>query len=157
MAFIPGSIAKDGGNSTNYDFGFQPIDWSDAIAKRHDMDYAKATETGGVYAGFLEDTRTLQTDKDMIARVKDLLGNISNPFKKNGVDGVETPFRTSTSGEMEASLNGQLIVIGAVATYKKWKIDSKYTNKDTYSKLRDEFKKYDGLIAGIIDLINPGK
>jgi RHS repeat-associated protein len=148
----PGSVTKDGGKgSTNYDFSFQPIDWSDAIAKRHDMDYAAATATGEKYAGFLEDVRTVQADRDMVQRINDY----TNPFKK--VEGVETPFRTSWSGEMDMSMEGQLVVIGALATYKQWKIDNGYGNKDTYETLRKDFYKHDALTAAIIDLINPNK
>lgn len=65
-----GSVTYDGGESNNYDFGFRPLDWSDAIAKRHDMDYAAVTATGEKYAGFLEDVRTLQADLDMVDRLK---------------------------------------------------------------------------------------
>ncbi|HMR85489.1 MAG TPA: RHS repeat-associated core domain-containing protein [Niabella sp.] len=148
----PGSITKDGGeNSTNYDFSFQPIDWSDAIAKRHDMDYAEATATGEKYAGFLEDTRTVQADRDMVQRINDY----TNPFKK--VKGVETPYRTSWSLEMDLSMQGQLIVIGALAKYKQWKIDNKYGNNVTFNTLRNDFYKFDALTAAIIDLINPNK
>jgi RHS repeat-associated protein len=144
----PGSITKDGGeNSSNYDFSFQPIDWSDAIAKRHDMDYAAATATGEAYAGFLEDVRTVQADKDMVQRISDY-GDL---FKK--VKGVETPYRTSWSGEMEFSMKGQSVVISALATYKQWKIDNNKGNKDTYDKLRDEFIKENKAVALIIDKI----
>lgn len=148
----PGSITKDGGKgSTNYDFTFQPIDWSDAIAKRHDMDYAAATTTGEKYAGFLEDVRTVQADRDMVQRINDR----TNLFKK--VEGVEAPSRTSWSGEMDKSMQGQLVVIGALATYKQWKIDNGHGNRDTYETLRKDLYKYDALIAAIIDLINPNK
>jgi len=150
----PGSITKDGGKaSSNYDFSFQPIDWSDAIAKRHDMDYAAATATGEEYAGFLEDIRTVQADKDMVLRIGNLINNINNPFKKNNVEGVEKPYRTSASGEMIATLNGQSAAISGLATYKQWKIDNNYSNKDTYDKLRDQFKKDNWLTSKVIDLI----
>lgn len=148
----PGSITKDGGkNSTNYDFSFQPIDWADAIAKRHDMDYAEATATGEAYAGFLEDVRTVQADRDMVKRI----GDYKDLFKK--VEGVETPYRTSWSGEMELAMKGQEVVVSALATYKQWKIDNGYGNKETYDKLRDQFREDNGLVAAIIDLINPNK
>jgi hypothetical protein len=144
----PGSITKDGGaGSTNYDFSFQPIDWSDAIAKRHDMDYAAATATGEKYAGFLEDVRTLQADKDMVQRINDY----KDIFKD--VQGVETPYRTSWSGEMEFSMKGQSIVISTLAIYKQWKIDHNYGNKDTYDKLRDKFRKDNKAASFIIDKI----
>jgi RHS repeat-associated protein len=144
----PGSITKDGGEkSTNYDFSFQPIDWADAIAKRHDMDYAAATATGEAYAGFLEDVRTVQADKDMVQRLKDY----TNPFKD--ITGVETPFRTSYSVEMDGTMVGQSIVIGALATYKQWKIDNGYGNKDTYDKLRAQFVEDNPGTTDIIDLL----
>ena len=144
----PGCITKDGGDkSSNYNFSFQPIDWADAIAKRHDMDYAAATAIGDAYAGFLEDVRTVQADKDMVQRIK----NYSNSFKN--VTGVETPFRTSYSVEMVGTMMGQKIVIGALANYKQWKIDNGYGNKDTYDKLRTQFVKENPGTTGIIDLL----
>jgi RHS repeat-associated protein len=144
----PGSITKDGGeNSSNFDFSFQPIDLADAIAKRHDMDYVAATATGEKYAGFLEDIRTVQADKEMVQRIKDY----TNPFKK--VKGVETPFRTSYSEEMDMALVGQRIIIDALVTYKEWKIENGYGNKDTYERLRDKFKKRNPGTSAIIDLI----
>ena len=158
----PGSITKDGlPNSTNYNFDLQPIDWADAIAKKHDMDYADATKTGEKYAGFLEDIRTVQADRDMVARVDQLLAGALNPFvKKNKVDGVETPYRTSTSGEMLAAASGQRLLINALAVYKQWKIDKGYTNlkKYTYLKLRDEFAKDHSVIDKVImGLVKPKK
>jgi RHS repeat-associated protein len=146
----PGCITKDG-KGANYDFRFQPIDWPDAIAKRHDMDYVAATAAGEKYAGFLEDVRTVQADRDMVQRLKDY----ANPFKK--VEGVETPYRTSWSGEMHLSIDGQLTAINALATYKQWKIDNGYGNKDSFETLRKHFYKYDAVTAAIIDLIRPNK
>jgi RHS repeat-associated protein len=150
----PGSITTNGGeNSTKYDFTFQPIDWADAIAKRHDMDYADATTKGEKCAGvgYIDDIRTLQADKDMVQRIDDY----KDLSKK--VEGVETPYRTSWSGEMEFAMKGQSVVISALATYKQWKIDHNYGNKDTYDKLSDKFGKDNALVAAIIDLINPNK
>jgi RHS repeat-associated protein len=140
----PGSITTDGGSkSRNYDFTLQPIDWSDAIAKRHDMDYADVGSTN-----FLEDIQTLKADRDMIKRINDY----NNPFKQ--LEGAETPYRTSWSVEMDLSMQGQLIVIGALATYKQWKINNGYGNKDTYEFLRSKFYEYDPVTAATIDLIN---
>lgn len=145
----PGSITIDGGEkSINYDFTFQPIDWSDAIAKRHDMDYASVTATGEKYGGFLEDIRTVNADRDMIQRINDY----TNPFKI--LEGVETPYRTSWSVEMDLSMQGQLIVIGALAAYKQWKIDNGYGINDKYNTLRNDFYDYDAINAATIDLIN---
>lgn len=90
----PGSIRKDGlTNSENYDFSFQPIDWADAISKRHDQDYETATKNGEPYAGYLEDIRTVQADRDMVKRVTKLINGATNPFiKKNYISGVDTFF-----------------------------------------------------------------
>jgi RHS repeat-associated protein len=148
----PGCVT---GRNGDYDFSYQPIDWADAIAKRHDMDYAAVTSTGEPYAGYLEDIRTVQADRDMIARVRNIISDINHPTRRNHVAGVEIPFRTSSSGEMRVALDGQLIVISALATYKQWKIDNNYTNRDTYIQLRDRFFEYDPITATIIDLINP--
>lgn len=143
----PGSVTFDGGaDSENYDFGFQPIDWSDAIAKKHDMDYAAATGKGEKDAGYLEDVRTLQADKDMLSRIDHF--TFLGPL---GLKGVETPYRTSLSGEMHMSMEGQSVAIGALMTYKQWKIDNKKGNKDTYKTLQNDFRKYDPLTAFLIE------
>jgi len=137
--------------SGNYDFTFQPIDWADAIAKRHDMDYfdkQKNDKPGDVKGTvFLEDVRTVQADKDMIQRIE----NYKELFKD--VEGVETPYRTSWSEEMQLAMKGQLVVIGALATYKQWKIDHGYGNQDTYTTLRSQFAKDHKLVASVIDMI----
>jgi hypothetical protein len=144
----PGSVTDRNGK---YDFGFQPIDWSDAIAKRHDMDYAavqKNDKPGDVKGiAFLEDIRTVQADRDMVQRIDDY-----KDLSKN-VQGVETPFRTSWSGEMELSMAGQSVVISALATYKQWKIDNGYGNQDTYDTLSNQFRKENKAVAAVIDLI----
>jgi RHS repeat-associated protein len=148
----PGSVTDRNGK---YDFSFQPIDWSDAIAKRHDMDYAavqKNDKPGDVKGiGFLEDIRTVQADRDMVQRIEDY-----KDLSKD-VQGVETPFRTSWSGEMELSMAGQSVVISALATYKQWKIDNGYGNQDTYDTLSDQFRKENKAVAAVIDLIVSGK
>lgn len=147
----PGSITDRNGN---YDFSFQPTDWADAIAKRHDMDYAKATASGNDL-GYIEDTRTYQAGVDMIGRLKDLKQDIANPFKKISVDGIETPFRTSVSGEMQVALEGQITVISALASYKKWKIDNGYTGKtDTFDKLKSTYSDHDSINAAIISILS---
>jgi len=137
-----GSITHDGNeNSENFNFDEQPIDWGDAIAKRHDIDYS---EVAGVnYAGYLEDVRTLQADKDMIKRIDEF---ILNNFYKipgmalSGPSGVETPVRTTGSTELEGSLYGQRIFIAALATYKQWKIDNNLGNDDKYEDNKVAFE-----------------
>ncbi len=150
----PGCITYDGKfNSTNYNFNAQPIDWADAIAKRHDMDYEKATANGEEYAGYLEDIRTLQADRDMVDRIDKLSNAFVNPFKSNTVEGVETPVRTSYSTEMDGTLLGQRIVINALATYKQWKIDNNLGNDDLYKDNRKSFQKAHPGITIILDQI----
>jgi len=140
----PGSITYDGFNgSENYNFDAQPIDYADAIAKRHDMDYAAAA--GENYAGYLEDVRTLQADRDMVQRIDDF----TNPFKS--VKGIETPVRTSYSTEMDFSMLGQRVLINALATYKQWKVDNKLGNDNLYKDNRDAFGKAHPATAKILD------
>ncbi|MDO5655049.1 MAG: DUF6443 domain-containing protein [Flavobacteriaceae bacterium] len=140
----PGSITYDGvEKSTNYNFDAQPIDYADAIAKRHDMDYAAAA--GENYAGYLEDVRTLQADRDMVQRIDDFV----NPFKS--VNGIETPVRTSYSTEMDFSMLGQRVLINALATYKQWKVDKELGNDNLYKDNREAFGKAHPGTAKILD------
>lgn len=149
----PGSVTHDGfKESTKYDFNEQPIDWADAIAKRHDMDYAAVASEN--YKGYLEDVRTLQADRDMIARIDDFIAKNSNKIpgmELSGPEGVETPVRMTTSPEFEWSLFGQRILINALATYKQWKIDNNLGNDDKYKDHRGDFKKAHPGIVIILD------
>lgn len=146
----PGSLTHDGKpGSENYNFNEQPIDWADAIAKRHDIDYAAVASEN--YAGYLEDVRTLQADKDMVTRIDKLVASFLNPFKTNGVEGVETPVRTSYSTEMDFTLLGQRIMINALATYKQWKVDNNLGNDDKYQDNREAFVKAHPVTAKILD------
>ncbi len=149
-----GYVTYDGGSeSKNYDFSFQPIDYADAIAKRHDQDYEAATGTGYPSAGFIEDIRTLQADKDMLRRIDELTRSSLNPLKSIKVEGIETPVRTSYSFERDFSVLGQSIMIDALATYKQWKVDNKYTNKDVFKDIGDKFRKAHPVAAKVIDQI----
>ena len=70
-----GSVTHDGfEGSTNYNFNQQPIDWADAIAKRHDMDYDVVASEN--YAGYLEDIRTVQADRDMVCNREITMHNL---------------------------------------------------------------------------------
>jgi len=140
----PGSLTHDGiKGSENYNFNDQPIDYADAIAKRHDMDYAAVA--GENYAGFLDDVRTLQADKDMVQRIDDFV----NSFKS--VEGVETPVRTSYSTEMDFTMLGQRIMISSLATYKQWKIDNNLGNDSKYKDNREAFGKANPGTAKVLD------
>ena len=144
-----GSITGYGGKQ-DYDFNYQPVDWSDAIAKRHDKDYADAIKKGGDYTGYIDDTRTYQADLDMLDRL--------DTFTSGGqLTGVDTPYRTSTSGEMKLSIKGQKTVIGALAAYKKWKIDNGYGKDDSFGTLGQKFYESDKLNAIIIGLLYDNK
>jgi hypothetical protein len=46
---------------------------------------------------------------------------------------------------------GQSTMIGALATYKQWKIDNHYGNKDTWNNLYQQFHKD---YPGTADFIN---
>lgn len=78
---------------------------------------------------------------------------MDSQFRKNGVDGVDIPFRTSTSEEMRYTLKGQQVLIRALAAYKQWKIDKGYGNQVTYTTLSDQFRKDNASTAAVIDLI----
>lgn len=148
----PGSVTHDGKEkSINYNFNEQPVDWADAIAKRHDLDYANATATGEKYAGYLEDVRTLQADKDMVARIDQLRAAFINPLVPNKVEGAETPVRTSYSTEMDFTQAGQRIMINALATYKQWKIDNNLGNDNKYKDNREAFGKVHPVTAKVLD------
>ncbi len=101
----PGSITYQGTNEFGYgyDFSWEPIDQSDAIAKRHDMNYAK--DASNNYWGYVDDTRTLNADNIMVAEVRELLNS--------DVD---------LAGETKVAAKGQLIFIGLLAEYKTWKV-----------------------------------
>ncbi|PQJ16576.1 RHS repeat domain-containing protein [Aureicoccus marinus] len=141
-----GSITNYRGGQ-DYNFDFQPIDWSDAIAKRHDEDYETArANADGPGASYIDDVNTYQADLDMIERL--------NTFTSGGkVEGIETPYRKTSSREMELSLKGQKIVISALAAYKKWKIDNNYGNDTSFETLGQKFYKDDFLNALIISII----
>ncbi|WP_350288847.1 DUF6443 domain-containing protein [uncultured Croceitalea sp.] len=144
-----GSITGYAGEK-DYDFDYQPADWSDAIAKRHDFDYEVARDKAkGPSANFIDDIDTYQADLDMLDR----LSTFTNGGKLTGVD---TPFSTATTGEMNLSIKGQKLVIGALAAYKKWKIDNNYDNRREHSfeYLGSKFQEEDMLNAIIIGLIN---
>ncbi len=102
-------------NGTDYDFTWRPIDIADAIAKAHDMDYAEVVREGNPQ-GYVEDVRTLEADLIMVRRVDAVLNGLA-------IQGVEEPVRADISGETEAALLGQRVVINWFAIYKRWKID----------------------------------
>jgi RHS repeat-associated protein len=127
----PGSITKGGINSTNYDFSFKPIDASDAIAKRHDMNYSK--DASNNYQGFIEDTRTLAADNQMVKEVQAFLF-VNSPLNLKPTN-APTP-----AGETMASAASQLTMIGALARYKTWKIErmeSLGLNKNNTDHMQD--------------------
>lgn len=112
-----GSITKDG-YKENYDFGWQPIDIADAIAKEHDINYDKATAGGTPSKGFVEDVRTLNADLLMISRIEQFKEGSSASEM-----GLDTPLRYDISGETRNALRGQKFVISLLAEYKQWKIN----------------------------------
>lgn len=105
----PGSITKTG-NGTDYDFSWEPIDEPDAIAKRHDMNYASMAKDN--YQGFIEDTRTLPADLQMVAETKEYL--FRNIFRLR-------PIGKAAAWESIATAATQKQFIGILADYKQWK------------------------------------
>jgi len=126
----PGSITTNGpefentgknvyGLETTYDFNWDPIDQSDGIAKKHDVNYFVKAPTN--YWGYIDDTRTLNADNIMIAEVKALLD--SNP---------------DVATETNVSSKSQLAFIGILAHYKTWKV-GKLKEMDLDPSNPDEF------------------
>ena len=108
-------------NEINNTWGKSPT----SIAKRHDIDYAPISKRED-YAGYLEDVRTLQADKDMVQRIDDF----QNPFKS--VEGIDEPLQKSFTTENAGSIAGQKLLISSLATYKQWKVDNKLGNDDLF-------------------------
>ena len=111
----PGSITKHGIDKENYDFSFKPIDASDAIAKTHDINYAKAAPAEN-YQGFIEDTRTLAADNQMVREVKAFLS-------ANSTLNLKPTNAATPATETMLSARSQLIMISALSRYKTWKIE----------------------------------
>ncbi|MFA7616555.1 MAG: RHS repeat-associated core domain-containing protein [Weeksellaceae bacterium] len=130
-----------------YDFSFQPVDIADAIAKRHDMDYYNSTKSGN-YLGYVEDTRTLSADYDMVFRVDQALNIIGNgqEISSNMIPGIEEAFREGTSGEMNIALIGQRFVIGSLRDYKQWKVDNKINGSIMDKNVYKAYKNHAGAI-----------
>lgn len=125
----PGSITH-GGNGTDYDFSWQPIDIADAIAKNHDINYS--TSASENYQGFVEDVRTLGADLTMLQQIDAVLGGATA-----GDLGLEAPFRSGMSGETRVALKSQKFFIGALANYKTWK-NGQANNGDGISITNDD-------------------
>jgi hypothetical protein len=99
-----GSITKTA--KRDYDFSWDPIDASDAIAKRHDMNYANIKAFDVV-----EDTRTLDADNQMVSEIQHYLYSI--PFQM--LIGMRVPKETLLSALSQNKF------IGILADYKEWK------------------------------------
>jgi hypothetical protein len=99
-----GSITYTG--EKDYDFSWKPIDKADAIAKRHDMNYAS------VHAyDVVEDTRTLYADKQMVREDRAFLKSIP----------LRLLFMQRVAGETAIAAKSQEKFIGILADYKEWK------------------------------------
>jgi len=99
-----GSISLTGSIYEEWDFSMAPMDRVDAISKTHDINYAKITEQ---YKGFLEDTRSLKADQQMVSELKKFIGS--------------KEFFESKGETQHAALKG-LYFIGLLAEYKEWKV-----------------------------------
>jgi hypothetical protein len=90
----------------DYDFSWQPIDQADAIAKRHDINYAS------VHAyDVVEDTRTLFADKQMVNEANQLLTSIP----------IQLLFGKRVAAETIVAAESQRQFIGILSDYKEWK------------------------------------
>jgi RHS repeat-associated protein len=150
-----GSISDGFGEMYN----IQPLDWADAIAKVHDYTYAGLKETNP-YTGsgirWLEDTSTIQADSDMIRRINSISDDqLYGREKMTAVEGVETPYNTNYSHEMQNALISQKAAITALRDYKKWKVQMGYEGK-TYSEIFTELRDYDELLNAKIYAIHEG-
>ena len=67
--------------------------------------------------------------------------NRIDAFMNGELEGIENPYRTTNSGEMKVSMEGQKLVIGALRDYKRWKMDNKYGNNDTFSQIGSQVKR----------------
>ena len=113
---LPGSYATHGlysgdGSITytgkkDYDFSWKPIDQADAIAKRHDMNYASV----GAY-DVVEDSRTLFADKQMVNETDYFLNTIPGRIASG----------ERVAGETIVAAKSQNLFIGILADYKEWK------------------------------------
>jgi RHS repeat-associated protein len=120
-----------------YDYSYQPIDWADAIAKKHDTDYDDVYRNGlkrdfGTL-NFLEATETLTADRKMVERVNNALKGMLR-FRNFEIDGIEhendKPVYRGFNFETLYALLGQRIFIGALATYKAWKKENGFIEKE---------------------------
>jgi len=134
-----GSVTISGKEGAkDYDYSYKPIDWADAIAKRHDRDYDR------VYANvklkrdfgklnFLEATETLTADIEMVERLNNALKGMLT-FRNFEIDGIEhendKPVYRGFDFETLYALLGQRIFIGALATYKAWKKENGFEEQD---------------------------
>jgi len=119
-----GSVTISGKGGNDYDYSYQPIDLADWIAREHDRDYEKVPQLKRL--NFLENTRTLGADIKMVERVnKALRGMLTfRDFRNFKIDDeIETPVYTRFNFETLYALLGQRIVIGALATSKRWKLE----------------------------------
>ena len=69
LTYGPGTNIEQGGPSiiNNYTFSISAIDFPDEISRVHDIEYDEFTFQG--YAGYKEDIRTLQADKNLMEKL----------------------------------------------------------------------------------------
>jgi RHS repeat-associated protein len=140
-----GCVTKSGKGGDDYDYSYKPIDWADAIAKKHDIDYESVEPLKRL--NFLENVGTLEADIAMVKRVnKALIGMLTfRNFEIEGID--EKPVYTGFNFETLFALLGQRIFIGSLATYKAWKqqgiADGSIKKEDDFGTVGKEFmRKY---------------
>ncbi len=117
-----GSITRGGplypppSHGNEYDFTENPIDGVDAAAKKHDMAHAAIDN----YQGWLEDNRTLASDKELLKDFEDYI----HSHKLKLAAGVTKDQYTGRAASQEAITSAKTgkIMFNIVINYKEWKV-----------------------------------
>jgi RHS repeat-associated protein len=115
--FGPNTVGSNAENNP-YDFSRKPIDEADDISRTHDMMQDVIVD----YQGWLEDTRTLDSDNWLIAKAEDYLKAISvgnTPGLISYTDRITNRPVSLESGRRAQGITG---LFGAAITYKNWKV-----------------------------------
>jgi len=107
----PNTIGNAEANS--YDFGYTPIDHADAISKSHDMTQDKIVD----YQGWLEDTRTLESDNTLYnenAAYQKLIQAPNSTY-------IDPITKRKASAEANNRSEGIELLFGMAIQYKQWK------------------------------------
>jgi len=114
-------IIKSGAGNT-YDWSQSPIDGVDAAAKKHDL----AHDAIDNYQGWLEDSRTLASDRELVEDFDAYYNEHKAPWWKlyttGAVRGIDKYTGREASDEALFAAKSGSIFFGMVNRYKEWKI-----------------------------------